>query len=119
MFDNVTSSVELIRGGKIRALGVTTRERSGILPDVPPIQDSLPGYETSSFYGVGVPSGTPGEIIELLNREIGAALADPGIKGKLADLGAIPLSGDPRAFAALLAEETVRWSKIVALSQTH
>lgn len=86
MFDNVTSSFELVRAGKLRALGVTTRERSEILPDVPSISDSLPGYETSSFYGVGVPRGTPPQIVALLNTEINAALADPVIKQRLSEL---------------------------------
>src|SRR5450755_1887014 len=80
MFDNVTSSFELVRSGKLRALGVTTHERSDTLPDVPPIGDTLPGYETSSFYGVGAPHGTPQTIVDLLNSEINAALADPVIK---------------------------------------
>ena len=94
MFDNVTSSFELVRGGKLRALGVTTRERSEILPDVPPIADTLPGYETSSFYGVGAPHDTPKEIVDLLNREINAALADAEIRKRFAELGAIPLPGN-------------------------
>ncbi|MFX6149185.1 tripartite tricarboxylate transporter substrate-binding protein, partial [Acinetobacter baumannii] len=87
----VTSSFELIRAGKLRALGVTTRERSDILPDVPPIADTLPGFETSSFYGVGAPHDTPREIVDLLNREIDTALSDPEIRSRIADLGAIPL----------------------------
>jgi tripartite-type tricarboxylate transporter receptor subunit TctC len=116
MFDNVTSSLELIRGGKIRALGVTTKERSATLPDVPPIADVLPGYETSSFYGVGAPAGTPTEIIDLLNREINAALADPVIRDQIGQLGAIPISGDATTFGAMLATETARWRKVVALA---
>ncbi|HVX76077.1 MAG TPA: tripartite tricarboxylate transporter substrate binding protein [Bradyrhizobium sp.] len=116
MFDNVTSSFEFIRNGKLRALGITTKERSDILPDVPPISDTLPGYETSSFYGVGAPHGTPTEIIDLLNKQINAALADPGIKKKIADLGAIPITGDARQFAAMLAVETDRWRKVVEIS---
>lgn len=116
MFDNVTSSFELVRGGKIRALGVTTRERSKILPDVPPISDVLPGYETSSFYGVGAPRGTPREIIDLLNKEINAALADPAIAQRIAELGAIPITGNASQFGAMLASETERWRKVVELS---
>ena len=116
MFDNVTSSAEFIRSGKIRALGVTTRERSAALPDVPPIADSIPGYETSSFYGVGAPCGTPRPIVELLNREINAALAEPEIARALADLGALPITGDAAAFAAMLAAETERWRKVVEIS---
>jgi tripartite-type tricarboxylate transporter receptor subunit TctC len=116
MFDNVTSSFELVRSGRLRALGVTTRERSDTLPDVPPISDTLPGYETSSFYGVGAPHGTPNEIVDLLNREINAALADPAIKQRLAELGAIPLGGNAEQFAAMLATETERWRKVVEMS---
>jgi tripartite-type tricarboxylate transporter receptor subunit TctC len=116
MFDNVTSSFELVRSGKLRALGVTTKERSETMPEVPPIGDSLPGYETSSFYGVGAPAGTPPEIVDLLNREINAALADPTIKRRLGELGAIPITGDARAFAAMLSAETDRWRSIVEMS---
>jgi tripartite-type tricarboxylate transporter receptor subunit TctC len=116
MFDNVTSSAEFIRSGKIRALGVTTRERSAALPDIAPIADSVPGFETSSFYGVGAPRGTPPAIVELLNREIAAALADPEIRRALVDLGALPIAGNADAFAAMLAAETERWRKVVELS---
>jgi tripartite-type tricarboxylate transporter receptor subunit TctC len=116
MFDNVTSSFELVKAGKLRALGVTTRGRSDILPDVPPIADTLPGYETSSFYGVGAPHDTPRDIVDLLNKEINAALADAAIKQRIADLGAIPLPGNATEFGAMLATETERWRKVVELS---
>jgi tripartite-type tricarboxylate transporter receptor subunit TctC len=116
MFDNVTSSAPLARDGKVRALGVTTRQRSVSLPDVPPIDDSLPGYETSSFYGVGAPRGTPSEIVDLLNREINLALGDPQIKQQFDDLGAIPITGNATQFAAMLAAEIDRWRKIVEAS---
>jgi tripartite-type tricarboxylate transporter receptor subunit TctC len=116
MFDNVTSSFELVRSGKLRALGVTTRDRSATMPDVPPIGDTLPGYETSSFYGVGAPHGTPQEIVDLLNKEIDAALADPAIKQRISELGAIPITGDARQFGAMLVAETERWRKVVELS---
>jgi tripartite-type tricarboxylate transporter receptor subunit TctC len=116
MFDNVTSSFELVRTGKLRALGVTTRERSDTLPGVPPIGDTLPGYETSSFYGVGAPRNTPREIVDLLNKEINAALAEPAIKQRLGELGAIPITGNANEFGAMLATETERWRKVVALS---
>ena len=116
MFDNVTSSFELVRAGKLRALGVTTRERSDVLPDVPPIADTLPGYETSSFYGVGAPQDTPREIIDLLNREIDAALSDSEIGGRIAELGAMVLHGNAGEFGGMLAEETVRWRKVVQVS---
>lgn len=116
MFDNVTSSAQLIREGKVRALGVTTRERSEALPDVAPISDSVPGYETSSFYGAGAPRGTSAEVIDLLNREINDALGDPMIKERLGELGALPISGSATQFAAMLASETERWRKIVEQS---
>jgi len=116
MFDNVTSSFELAKTGKLRALGVTTRERSATMPDVPPIGDTLPGYETSSFYGVGAPHDTPQEIVDLLNKEINAALDDPTIKQRVSELGAIPITGDARQFAAMLGVETERWRKVVELS---
>jgi tripartite-type tricarboxylate transporter receptor subunit TctC len=116
MFDNVTSSFELVKAGKLRALGVTTRERSDILPDVPPIADTLPGYETSSFYGVGAPHDTPRVIVDLLNKEINTALADPAIKPHIAELGAIPLLGNATEFSAMLTTETERWRKVVELS---
>ena len=118
MFDNVTSSFELARAGKLRALGVTTHERSEILPDVPPIADTLPGYETSSFYGVGAPRDTPRDVIDLLNKEINAALADPAIKQRIGELGAIPIAGNATEFGAMLAGETGRWRKVVELSGT-
>jgi tripartite-type tricarboxylate transporter receptor subunit TctC len=116
MFDNVTSSFEFVRTGKLRALGVTTKERSDTLPDAPPIGDTLPGYETSSFYGVGAPHGTPQQIVDLLNTEINAALADPTIKQRLGDLGAIPITGNAREFAVMLTTETNRWRKAVEMS---
>ena len=116
MFDNVTSSFELVRAGKLRALGVSTRERSDVLPDVPPIADTLPFYETSSFYGVGAPYDTPREIVDLLNREIDTALSDAEIKARIAELGAIPLHGNAGEFGGMLADETERWRKVVALS---
>jgi tripartite-type tricarboxylate transporter receptor subunit TctC len=116
MFDNVTSSFEFVRTGKLRALGVTTRERSATMPDVPPISDTLPGFETSSFYGVGAPRGAPVPIVDLLNKEINAALAAPTIKARLVELGAIPIAGDAQQFGAMLAAETERWRKVVELS---
>jgi tripartite-type tricarboxylate transporter receptor subunit TctC len=116
MFDNVTSSFELVRSGRLRALGVTTRDRSETMPQVPPISDILTGYETSSFYGVGAPHDTPQEIVDLLNKEINAALADPFIKQRLSELGAIPITGNASQFGAMLAAETERWRKVVEAS---
>ncbi|SHL11472.1 Tripartite-type tricarboxylate transporter, receptor component TctC [Bradyrhizobium lablabi] len=116
MFDNVTSSFELVRSGKLRALGVTTHDRSETLPDVPPISDVLAGFETSSFYGVGAPHDTPQAIVDLLNKEINAALADSAIKQRLGELGAIPLPGNATEFAAMLTTETEHWRKVVEMS---
>jgi tripartite-type tricarboxylate transporter receptor subunit TctC len=116
MFDNVTSSFELVRSGKLRALGVTTKERSETMPEVPPISEVLTGFETSSFYGVGAPRATPREIVDLLNKEINAALADPDVRRRLGDLGAIPIAGDAGQFDAMLAIETARWRKVVEIS---
>jgi tripartite-type tricarboxylate transporter receptor subunit TctC len=116
MFDNVSSSFELVRSGKLRALGVTTKERSNALPDVPPIGDTLAGFETSSVYGVGAPRGTPQAIVDLLNMEINAALEDPLIGHRLVELGIDPLTGSAGQFGAMLTAETERWRKIVERS---
>jgi tripartite-type tricarboxylate transporter receptor subunit TctC len=119
MFDNVTSSFELVNAGKLRALGITTLERSTTMPTVPPIADTLPGYETSSFYGTGAAIETPREIVDLLNRNINLALNDPTIRMRLNELGAIPLTGNATEFAGMLATETSRWRRIVELSSQH
>ena len=116
MFDNVTSSFELVRSGKLRALGVTTRERSETMPEVPSIGDTLAGFETSSFYGVGAPHSTPKEIIDRLNWEIVQALVDPMIKQRLGELGAIPIIGNADQFGVMLAAETERWRRVVEIS---
>jgi tripartite-type tricarboxylate transporter receptor subunit TctC len=116
MFDNVPSASEFVRSGTLRALGVTTRERSEALPEVPPIAETLPGFETSSFYGVGAPHGTPQAVIALLNKEINAAFDDPLIKQRYAELGAIPVTGDASRFGEMLKSETERWRKVVELS---
>jgi tripartite-type tricarboxylate transporter receptor subunit TctC len=116
MFDNVTSSLEFVRSGRLRALGVTTTERSQALPDVPPIADTLAGFETSSFYGVGAPRATPRPVIDLLNREIDAAFDDSLIKQRFAELGATPITGSAGGFGEMMASETERWRKVVELS---
>jgi tripartite-type tricarboxylate transporter receptor subunit TctC len=116
MFDNITSSFELVRSEQLRALGVTTRERSETMPQVPPIGDTLAGFETSSFYGVGAPRGTPQDIVDLLNREINEALADPAIRQRLGELGVIPIAGNASQFGAMLNAETERWREVVEMS---
>ena len=113
MFDVTASSIESIRAGKLRALAVTTTTRVEALPNILTVADYLPGYEASSFHGIGAPRGTPAEIVDKLNKEINSALADPGMKARLADLGAIPLIGSPADFAKLIAEETEKWAKVV------
>jgi tripartite-type tricarboxylate transporter receptor subunit TctC len=106
-------SLEHIRTGKLRALAVTTATRSEALPDIPTIGDFVPGYEVSVWLGLGAPKGTPAEIVDKLNREINAALADPKIKVQLADLGGTVLPGSPADFGKLIAEETEKWAKVI------
>jgi tripartite-type tricarboxylate transporter receptor subunit TctC len=115
-FDNMPSSIEHIRAGRLRALAVTTAVRSDALPDVPVVADFLPGYEASSWFGAGVPKGTPAEIVEKLNKEMNAALADPKIKERLDALGGISLAGTPADFGKVIAEETEKWAKVVKFS---
>ena len=116
MFDNLTSSVEHVRGGRLRGLAVTTAARSEALPDLPIVSDFVPGYEASGIYGIGVPKDTPLDIVDKLNREINAALSDPRIKARLADLGGLILSGTSTDFAKVLAEEVEKWGKVVKFS---
>jgi tripartite-type tricarboxylate transporter receptor subunit TctC len=113
MFDNMPPSLPHIRAGKLRALAVTTNIRSDALPDVPTVAETVPGYEASAFYGMGAPKGTPPEIIDKLNKEINAALADPKIKARLAELGGILIPGTPADFGKLVAEETDKWAKVI------
>jgi tripartite-type tricarboxylate transporter receptor subunit TctC len=113
MFDNMPSSLPHIQGGKLRALGVTTAQRSPALPDVPTVAETVPGYEASAFFGMSVPKGTPSEIIEKLNKEMNAALADAGMKAKLADLGGVLIPGSPDDFGKVVAAETEKWSKVI------
>jgi tripartite-type tricarboxylate transporter receptor subunit TctC len=112
-FDNMPSSLPHIQAGKLRALGVTTAERATALPDVPTVGDTVPGYEASAFFGVVVPKNTPRAIIDRLNKEVNAALADPGMQKKLADLGGTIIPGTPEDFGKLLAGETDKWAKVV------
>jgi tripartite-type tricarboxylate transporter receptor subunit TctC len=116
MFDTTPASIEHIRAGQIRPLAVTTTSRSDALPDLPTVGDFVPGYEASAWYGVGVPRDTPAEIIDNLNREINRALANPKMKGRLADLGGAVLPGLPADFGRLIADETEKWAKVVKLS---
>jgi tripartite-type tricarboxylate transporter receptor subunit TctC len=113
MFDLMPSSIGYLRSRKLRPLAVTTLARSDALPDVPSIADFVPGYEASAVGGFGAPIGTPREIIDKLNAEINAALADPAIKSRLADFGGTPLPGTPADFKKLIANETEKWAKVI------
>jgi tripartite-type tricarboxylate transporter receptor subunit TctC len=113
MFENVLASMEYIRAGKLRPLAVTTATRSALLPDIPAVADFLPGFESSPWFGLGAPKDTPVEIIDKLNREVNAALAEPGIIARLADAGAAPSAGSPADFEKHIAEETEKWGKVV------
>ena len=113
MFDNLSTSLEYIRAGKVRPLAVTTATRSDVLPDLPTLSEFVSGYEVSSWFGIGLPSHTPIEIVDKLNMEINAGLADAKLKIKLADLGGSVLSGSPADFGKLIAEETEKWGKLI------
>ena len=113
MFAAMPASIEYIRAGKLRALAVTTATRSEALPDIPTVGEFVPGYEASAWFGVGAPKNTPAEIIDKLNKEINAALADPKIKARLADLGGTVLPGSPADFGKLIADETEKWGKVI------
>jgi tripartite-type tricarboxylate transporter receptor subunit TctC len=113
MFDGVPASIEHIRAGRLRALAVTTATRLEVLPDIPTVADFVPGYEASGVHGIGAPKNTPAEIVDKLNKEINAALTDPKMKARLADLGVAVLPGSPAAFGKLIAEETDKWAKVI------
>jgi tripartite-type tricarboxylate transporter receptor subunit TctC len=113
LFADTPSSIAHVRAGKLRALAVTTVERSKILPGVPTVSEFLPGFEASNWFGVVAPKNTPPEIIEKLNREMNAALAEPDIKARLADLGLAPLAGSPADFGKFIAAEAEKWSKVI------
>lgn len=116
LFDNMPSIIGHIRGGSLRALAVTSAQRSPALPDVPTVAETVPGYEASAWFGAAAPKGTPRAAIERLNREFNAALADPAMRAKLADLGGIPIGGTPEEFWAIHRMETEKWAKIVQFS---
>jgi tripartite-type tricarboxylate transporter receptor subunit TctC len=113
MFDNLPGSIEYVRAGKTRALGVTTTTRSDALPDLPTVADFVPGYEVSAWFGLGAPKNTAKEIIDRLNEEINAAFADAKMKGRLTDLGGMALAGSPADFGNLIVDETDKWGKVV------
>jgi tripartite-type tricarboxylate transporter receptor subunit TctC len=113
MFDNLPSSTDHVRSGRLRALGVSTPQPLELLPDVPPIATFVPGYETSAFAGLGAPANTPREIVDKLNKGVATALADARIKAKILDLGGVPMTMTPPEFGKFLAEETEKWGKVI------
>jgi len=116
MFDLVASSIAPIKAGKLRALAVTTKTRLDVLPDVPTVSEFVPGYEATGVGGFGAPRGTPAEIIDKLNREINAALADPNVKARLAELGQIVTTGSPADYGRFVVAETEQWGKVVGFA---
>ncbi len=113
VFSPIPSSIELIRTGKLRALAVTTATRVAVLADIPAVAEFVPGYETSSWVGIGAPKGTSPDIVDKLNKEINVALADPKVQERLADLGGTPLPMTPTEFGKLIADETEKWGKVI------
>jgi tripartite-type tricarboxylate transporter receptor subunit TctC len=113
MFDNLPTSLEYIRAGKLRPLAVSTMTRSDRLPDLPTVSEFVPGYEVSSWFGIGAPRNTPRQVVDKLNGEINAGLASPKLKAHLIDLGSIPLVGSPADFAKLIVKETEKWRKVI------
>ena len=116
LFGSTSLTIEQIRAGKLRPLAVTSATRWEGLPDIPTVNDFVSGYEASAVLGLGAPRNTPAEIIDTLNKEINAALADPNMKARLADLGGTVLAGSPADFGKLIAEETEKWGKVVKFS---
>ena len=115
-FDNLPSSAPHIIGGRIRALGVTSAAREPSMPDLPTIGDTVPGYEATAFFGVGMPRGAPREAIDKVNAEVNRALADPKMRERLAALGGVPIAGTPEEFGKMMTAETEKWSRIVTAS---
>jgi tripartite-type tricarboxylate transporter receptor subunit TctC len=113
LFASLPSSIEYIRTGKLRGLGVTSAMRSQASPDLPTVAEFVPGYEVSSWYGIGSPRNTPVDVVETLNREVNAGLADPKLKAQLADQGGIEIAGTPADFGKLIADETEKWAKVI------
>ena len=116
LFDNLPSSIGHIKGGRLRALGVTSEARSPSLPDVPTVADTVPGYEATAWFGVGMPKGSPREAIMRINAVVNQALADPAVKAKLLELGGVPIAGTPEDFGRVIVHETEKWAKVVKAS---
>jgi tripartite-type tricarboxylate transporter receptor subunit TctC len=113
IFDNMPSIIQHVRAGSVRALGVTSAAKSSLLPDVPTVAETVPGYEATALFGMGAPKNTPKDIIARLNKEINEVLAEPATKAKLIDLGGDPLIGTPEAFGAMITAETDKWQKVI------
>ena len=116
MFDNIPTCAEHVKSGKLRGLAVTSTTRSDVLPDLPTVADFLPGYEASAWYGLGAPKGTPADIVDRLNKAVNEILADPKVKAKFSEYGAMLLPGSAVDFGKLLADETEKWGKVVKFS---
>ena len=116
LFDNLPSSAAFIKGGRIRALAVTSAKREPSMPELPTVGETVPGYEATAWFGIGMPKGTPREIIEKVNAEVNRALADPKMRERLAELGGRPIAGTPEDFGKVIAAETEKWAKVVASS---
>ena len=112
-FDGISGSLEHVRSGKLRALGVTTAQRADVLPNVPSIAEFVPGYEAGGWYGIGVPKNVPAEVVDRLNREINAGLADPKLKTRLADLGYVTFGGSSAEFRNMIAHEIDKWARVL------
>jgi len=116
IFDNLPSSIGHIKGGKIRALGVTSEQRDPSLPQVPTVGETVPGYEATAWFGIGMPKNTPRDVIEKVNAEVNRALTDPKMRERLAELGGKPIAGTPEDFGKVIAAETAKWEKVVISS---
>jgi len=112
-FDNLPGSVELVKSGQLRALGVTQATRSFVFPDVPSIGETIPGYDVSLYYGVSGPKGMPADVVATLNKAINAALSDPKMLKRIAEFGGTPLPLSAAEFGKMIADETVKWAKVV------
>jgi tripartite-type tricarboxylate transporter receptor subunit TctC len=113
LFDNLPGSIEFVRSGQLRGLGVTVAKRWPGLPDIPAIAEAVPGFEAAPWYGISAPKGTPAEVVEILNKSVAAALANPRMQAKLAELGGIPMPMSPAEFGKFVAEDTAKWAKVV------
>ena len=116
LFDNLPSSIGHIKGGRLRALAVTSTERDPSMPDTPTVAETVPGYEATAWFGIGLPKGTPREIVDKLNAEVNRALADPKMRDRLAEIGGKPIAGSPEDFGRVIASETAKWEKVVISS---